>query len=409
MSRKLEVDHAFQGLKVLDFCWVAIGPLITRYLADFGATVLRVESRTRLETLRIAQPFKDGVAGVNRSGYFSALNMGKLGLAINMSQKGSFDLIKKLVSWADIVTENFTPGTMDRWGLGYEQLKNINPNVILFSASMLGYGGPHSKQPGFGPVLTSLAGLSNLTGWPDMAPTPPYGAYTDFLLPHLGVSAIVAALDYRQRTGYGLHIDLSQLEGSLQYIAPTLLDYQLNGHIQERAGNTDDEMAPHGVYPCLGEDRWCAIACETDAQWGQLCVAMGKPELATDQRYSTLEVRKKNEAELDSLVKAWTSENDAYSIMRNCQDLGVAAGVVQDCRDLFGDPQLRYREHFVFTDHPEIGPHAIDGNCFLLSESGAQYQRPAPLLGQHTHQICQEILGLSNEEIARLEEWGILE
>jgi benzylsuccinate CoA-transferase BbsF subunit len=409
MTQDPIIKHAFQGLKVLDFCWVAIGPLITRYLADFGATVLRVESRSRLETLRIAQPFKDGVAGVNRSGYFSALNMGKFGFAVNMAKEGAPELMKRFVAWADIVTENFTPGTMERWGLGYDDLRRIKPDIVMFSASMLGHGGPHSKQPGFGPVLTSLAGLSHLTGWPDRAPNPPYGAYTDFLLPHLGVSAIVAALDNRQRTGEGTHVDLSQLEGSLQYLAPTLLDYQANGRIQERMGNADPTMAPHAVYPCAGDDRWCAIACETDDQWQALCDVLGRPALASEPRYATLDARKANEADLDALVSAWTSDKDAYDVMQQCQAAGVATGVVQNCQDLFADPQLEHRGHFVYLDHPEMGVHATDGNCFTLSESPAAYQRPAPLLGQHTHRICREVLGMSDDEIAALESQGVLE
>ena len=409
MTQDPTIKHAFQGLKVLDFCWVAIGPLITRYLADFGATVLRVESRSRLETLRIAQPFKNRVAGVNRSGYFSALNMGKFGFAVNMAKEGAPELMKRFVACADIVTENFTPGTMERWGLGYDDLRRIKPDIVMFSASMLGHGGPHSKQPGFGPVLTSLAGLSHLTGWPDRAPNPPYGAYTDFLLPHLGISAIVAALDNRQRTGEGTHVDLSQLEGSLQYLAPTLLDYQANGRIQERMGNADPAMAPHAVYPCAGDDRWCAIACETDDQWQALCDVLGNPALASEPRYATLDARKANEADLDAIVSAWTSDKDAYDVMQQCQAAGVATGVVQNCQDLFADPQLEHRGHFVYLDHPEMGVHATDGNCFTLSESPAAYQRPAPLLGQHTHQICREVLGLSDDEIAALESQGVLE
>ncbi len=409
MTDSTEVRQPFQGVKVLDFCWVAVGPLTTRYLSDFGATVVRVESKSRLETLRIAQPFKDGVAGVNRSGYFSNLNVGKLGIAVNMARPGATELMKRLVAWADLVTENFTPGTLERWGLGYEELRLVKPDIILFSASMLGHGGPHSRQPGFGPVLTSLAGLSNITGWPERPPNPPYGAYTDFLLPHLGIAAITAALDHRRRTGQGLHLDLSQLEGSLQYLAPTLLDYQANGRVQERGGNTEPAMAPHGAYPCAGDDRWCAIACETDAQWRALCGVLDSPGLASEPRYATLEARKATETELNALVGAWTSSRDAYDVMERCQAAGVPAGVVQTCEDLFSDPQLRHRGHFVYLDHPEMGVHATDGNCFTLSESPAEYQRPAPLLGQHTHQVCREVLGMGDDEIAELEAQGVLE
>ena len=401
--------QAFAGLKVLDFCWVVIGPMVTRYLADFGAEVVRVESKSRMETLRLSQPFKDGMPGPNRSGYFSNCNVNKLGIAVNMARPGAADFVKRLVRWADVVTDNFTPGTMERWGLGPDALREINPRVVTFSASMLGSGGPQSTHPGYGPVLTSLAGLSHLTGWPDRAPSTPYGAYTDFLLPHLAIAAIVAALDKRARTGEGSHVELSQLEGSLQYLAPALLDTQVNGRPPTRQGNADSAMAPHAVYRCAGADRWCAIACETDAHWEALAALMGCPDMAADARFATLSARKDNEATLDTAVEAWTSGLAAHEVMEQCQRAGVPAGAVQTCEDLFADAQLRHRGHFVRLDHPEMGPHATDGNAFILSETPASYVRPAPLLGQHTRQVCKETLGMADQEIDGLYADGVLE
>ena len=401
--------QAFAGLKVLDFCWVVIGPMVTRYLADFGAEVVRVESKRRMETLRLSQPFKDGKPGPNRSGYFSNYNVNKLGITVDMARPGAAEFVKRLVRWADVVTDNFTPGTMERWGLGPDALHEVNPRVITFTASMLGGGGPRSAQPGYGPVLTSLAGLSHLTGWPDRAPSTPYGAYTDFLLPHLAVAAIVAALDKRARTDEGSHIELSQLEGSLQYLAPALLDAQLNGRAPSRQGNADPAMAPHAVYRCAGEDRWCAIACETDAQWAALAALIGRPEMAADARFATLDARKANEAALDAAVEAWTAGLAAHEAMERCQRAGVPAGAVQTCEDLFADAQLQHRGHFVRLDHPEMGPHATDGNAFVLSETPARYVRPAPLLGQHTRHVCREALGMEDGEIEELYAAGVLE
>lgn len=400
---------AFDGVKVLDFCWVVIGPMLTRYLADFGASVVRVESKTRMETLRLSQPFKDGVAGENRSGYFSNYNVNKLGITVNMALPAAREVILPLVSWADVVTDNFTPGTMERWGLAPEDLRRINPRVVSFSASMLGSGGPHSAQPGYGPVLTSLAGLSHLTGWPDRPPSSPYGAYTDFLLPHLGIAAIAAALEQAERTGKGTHIELSQLEGSLQYLAPVLLDAQANGRAAQRQANEDEAMAPHAVYRCAGDDAWCAIAVVSDAHWRALCGAMSKPLLIEDARFETLASRKANEAALDAAVEAWTRTLSPGEVMERCQQAGVAAGAVQTCEALFADPQLRHRGHFVWLEHPEIGVHATDGNAFTLSATPANYKRPAPLLGQHTRQVCRELLGLSDERIDELYETGVLE
>ena len=269
----------FEGLKVLDFCWVGIGPLTTRYLSDHGATVVRVESQRRVEVLRTAAPYADGVPGINRSGYFANYNSNKLDISVDFSNPEAKRVINRLARWADVVTENFTPGTLERYGFGYDDLKKINPDVIMYSASMLGRGGPYERHPGFGPMLGSLAGFVHHCGWPDRTPVPPYGAYTDFFLARFGASALIAALDYRQRTGRGQHLDLSQLEGALQVLAPVLLDYSVNGREQQRDGNRSPIAAPHAVYPCREPDTWCAIVTETEEQWQALVSAMSSPSL----------------------------------------------------------------------------------------------------------------------------------
>ena len=398
-----------EGLKVLDFCWVAVGPMTTAYLAEYGATVVRVESKRRPEVLRHAPPFGSAGQGLDRSGYFANYNANKYGLGLNMAHPQARDLVKRLVAWADLVTENFTPGTMEAWGLGYADLCQIKPEIILFSTSMLGRGGPYSQQPGFGPVLASLSGMTGLTGWPDRMPTNPYGAYTDFLVPRLAVPTILAALDYRQRTGHGQHLDMSQLEVSLQFMAPLLLDYTVNGREHERMGNRHPAMAPYGAYPCRGEDRWCTIACQNDAEWEALCQVMGQPTWARQERFATLLGRKAHEEELDTLIGQWTREWEAYELMRTLQQAGVPAGVVQTSQDLFEDPQLRHRGHFVFLEHPEVGHHPVQRSEFRLSHAPAEFRSPAPQLGQHTVQVCKEILHMSEAEITALMEAGILE
>ena len=289
-----------EGLKVLDFCWVVVGPMTTKYLGEYGATVLRVESAKRPENLRTAAPFKNRVAGVNRSGYFANNNPNKYGVAIDMRHPRARDLALRMASWADLVAENFTPGTMESWGLGYGALREANPGIIMFSASMMGRGGPLESQPGFGPVLSSLAGLTHVTGWPDRDPVNPYGAYTDFVVPRFAVAAILAGLDYRRRTGEGMHLDMSQLEASIHFSAPFILDYTVNGREQGRRGNRDPGAAPHGTYPCRGDDRWIAIACSTDGEWQALRGAIdptghGWPYHG---RFSTLLGRKSSEDDL---------------------------------------------------------------------------------------------------------------
>ena len=400
-----------EGLKVLDFCWVAMGPMTTKYLAEYGATVVRVESAKRPETLRTAAPFKDGVSGINRSGYFANNNPNKYGITIDMRHPRARDLILGIVPWVDLVTENFTPGTMESWGLGYQELKSVNPGIIMLSASMLGRGGPLERQPGFGPVLASLAGMTHITGWPDRDPVNPYGAYTDFVVPRFAAAAILAALDYRRRTGEGTHLDISQLETSIHFSAPFLLDYAVNGREQDRMGNRDPDASPHGVYRCKGEDRWIAIACTTDAEWQALCRFMdptGQTRIH-QERYSTLQGRKSDEDELDRIIGEWTRGWDARELMEALQGAGVPAGMVNDSRDLFEDVQLTHREHFKYLDHPEIGPYASERSEFNLSRTPGSLDRPAPLIGEHTEYVLKELFGLSDDEYRALKDDGVLE
>lgn len=400
-----------QGLKVLDFSWVAVGPMTTKYLAEHGATVVRVESAKRPETLRGAAPFKDGIPGINRSGYFANCNPNKYGITIDMRHPQAKELALRMATWADLVTENFTPGTMESWGLGFQELRAVNPSIIMFSTSMLGRGGPMERQPGFGPVLSSLVGLTHVTGWPDRDPTNPYGAYTDFVVPRFAVPAILAALDYRRRTGEGVHLDLSQLEASIHFSAPFLLDRAVNGRQQNRVGNRDPGAVPHGVYPCKGEDRWIAIACLSDQEWQSLRDVMARTgnETIEQERFSNFLGRKGCEDELDQIIGDWTKEWDARQLMDTLQMVGVPAGVVNDSRDLFEDPQLKHRAHFQYLDHPEIGPYATERSEFTLSRTPGSLDRAAPLLGQDTEYVLTEIIGVSAEEFRSLESDGVLE
>ncbi len=398
----------FAGLKVLDFCWVVIGPMTTRYFADYGAEVVRVESAHRPDVLRNGEPFAGGKHGINRSGYYANYNSGKMSLTLNMADGRARAIAFRLATeWADVVVENFTPGTIEKWGLGYQAIAADNPRIVMLSASMLGRGGPFDAQPGFGPVLTALSGHTHFTGWPDRTPTSPYGAYTDFLIPHMAISAMVAALDHRDMTGEGQHLDLSQLEASLYFVGTPMMDHAANGRITARDGNRHPSMAPHAAYRCAGDDAFCAIACEDDARWRALCDAMERPGLASDVRFATASARKANEAEVDRIIDGWTSALDAGEVMSRCVDVGVAAGVVRTPEGLFADPQLVARGHFVFMDHAEMGRYASDGNCFVMSDATPVY-RPSPLLGEHTEYVCRSVLGLSQEEYERLKDDGVL-
>jgi len=397
------------GLKVLDFCWVAVGPMITKYLAEYGATVIRVESAKRPDTLRSGAPLKDDIPGINRSGYFANYNANKYGAAIDMRHPKAKDLIMKLATWADLLTENFTPGTMESWGMGFADLKVLNPKLVMFSTSMLGRGGPMEKQPGFGAVLSSLAGLTFITGWPDRDPVNPYGAYTDFIGPKFAVASILAGLDHSRRTGEGMHLDMSQLEASLHFTAPLMLDQAVNGREQTRMGNRDPDAAPHGVYQCQGEERWIAIACFSDAEWQVLSGIIDKSghDWAGQDRFATFQSRKQHEDELDGLMGGWTGGWDSQELMALLQGQGVAAGVVNDCRDLFSDAQLKHQGHYVFLDHPELGIYATERSEVTLTLTPGRLDRPSPLLGQDTHEALTQIVGISEEEYQSLDADGL--
>jgi crotonobetainyl-CoA:carnitine CoA-transferase CaiB-like acyl-CoA transferase len=398
-----------EGLKILDFFWVVIGPMTTGYLAEYGATVVRIESRDRPEVLRSAPPFGGGERGLNRSAYYANYNATKYGFGLNMANREALDVVKRLVQWADVVTENFTPGTMEKWGLGYEELRLIKPDIIMLSASMLGRGGPYSRQPGFGPVLSSLSGMTEVTGWPDHPPANPYGAYTDFIVPRFALPALLAALDYRRRTGRGQHIDISQFETSLHFMAPLVLESANNGHDQTRRGNQHAIFAPHAAYPCQEDDSWCAIVCTNDVEWQALCQTMGAPAWTQEARFATMLERKSNEDDLNALLGAWTQHWVAHDLMQTLQRAGVPAAAVQTNKEVIEDAQLAHRGHFIYMDHTEVGRHPVQRSEFRLSKAQAEHHWPSPRLGQHTVEVCKEILGMSDEEIASLIEAHVLE
>jgi benzylsuccinate CoA-transferase BbsF subunit len=397
------------ALKVLDFCWVAAGPMTTGYLAEYGATVVRVESRRRPDPLHSSPPVATAQGQGVRSGYYANYNANKYALGLNLGSPKAIAIVKRMVAWADLVTENFTPGTMERLGLGYDELRRIKPDIVLFSTSMLGRGGPNSKLPGFGAVLSSLSGLTGITGWPDRDPTNPYGAYTDFIAPRFALATILAALDCRRRTGQGQHIDMSQLESALQFIAPLVLDRANNGRETGRTGNRHEAAAPHGAFPCQGEDRWITITCMTDAHWEALGHVLGDPAWMHEERFSTLLGRKREEDALEGLLAGATRSWDAEPLMQALQKAGVPGGMVHSNKGVIEDPQLAYRGHFVYYDKPDLGRHPVQRSEFRLSKAQAACNWPTPFIGEHTRQVCRDILGMHEAEIEPLIDEGVLE
>ncbi|MBI4241285.1 MAG: CoA transferase [Candidatus Rokubacteria bacterium] len=398
----------FQGLRVIDFAWLAATPITGRLLAEFGADVIRVESALRIDPGRTLPPWAEGKSGPDRSQLFANYNACKRSVALNLSFPRARELARQLIARADIVIESFTPGTMARWGLDYESVRAVKPDLIYLSSCQQGQTGPHSRYAGYGSLAAALAGFNAVTGWQDRDPPSIYGAYTDFVAPHFASSALLAALDHRRRTGQGQHIDLSQLEASLHFLAPEILDYTVNGRVARRRGNADDRIAPHGAYPCAGEDRWCAIVCESEAQWQALCRAMGKPDWCRRPQFATAASRKRHEAELDRLIGEWTATQEAYALMDRLQRAGVPAGVVQSCADLHQDSQLKARGAFVWLEHPEMGRSPYEAWAFRCAASPGRLGR-APCLGEHTEEVLTEILGMTTAELRQLKEQGVFQ
>jgi len=403
------VKQALEGLKVLDFSRVIAGPFMTQYLAQHGATVVRLESMKSPDPERYAMPYKDGKPGINRSGYFSRHNANKYSISLNLSHPRAKEVIERLVRWCDVVVENFAPGKMDKWGLSYQELERIKPDLIMLSSSNQGQTGPSAHVAGYGFTLTSLSGFTALTGWSDREPCQPFGGLTDFIAPCLGAIILLAALEYRRRTGKGQYLDISQYECSVFTLSPVLLDYIVNEHEWGRTGNRCQYAAPHGAYPCQEEDRWCVIAVASEEEWTAFCNVIGKPELAGDPRFSCLERRKKNEDELDAIVSQWTRARTPEEVTTMLQQAGVAAGIVQSPPDLLEDPQLRHRNHFQAIEHPELGYYNHEMPAFRLSDTPAKLSMPAPCLGQHNEYIYKEVLGMPEEQFVQLLMEGVLE
>lgn len=402
-------DQPLAGLKVLDFMWVMAGPAITRVLADYGATVVRLESMTHIDTARTATPFHEDVPDPERSALYWNMNLGKLGCAINISKPEARPIIEDLVRWADVVTESFSPRAMRQWNLDYGHLREINPSIVMLSSCLMGQTGPLHSFAGFGNLAAAIAGFFDLAGWPDRSPAGPFGAYTDYVSPRFGVAALLAALDHRRRTGEGQYIDLSQAEASIHLLAPALLDYTVNGRAFVRRGNADPHMCPHGIYPCEGDDQWVAIACELDDQWRALCPLIGKEDLLSDKALANVEGRLPRADDLDKLVGAWTSERSAVEATDGCQGVGVPAHPVQDSEACWSDPQLAHRGHFVTLEHATAGPITLEGSRIRLSRTPARVGGPPPLVGNDTSYILGEILGYDEDRIADLYALELLE
>jgi benzylsuccinate CoA-transferase BbsF subunit len=400
--------QVFEGLKVADFAWVGVGPQVGRELAEHGATVIRVESHRVPDSLRTFPPFRNGEPGVDRSAFGAAYNTNKYSVSMDLTHPKGLEMAKKLVAWADLVTESFTPGTMAKFGLDYESCKKIKPDLIYFSTCQMGQNGPLKRFGAYGMFGTTYAGFSNLLGLPDREPLPIFNNYSDFIAPWYLTSTIIAALIRRKKTGKGMYVEQSQVEAGVTFLGPTILDYTVNKRIAKRMGNRDPYMAPHGIYPCLGQDRWAALAVTDEAQWKTFCGVIGNPDWTNDQKFFTFLTRKKNEDELDAHISQWTAQYGPEDIMARMQTAGVPCGIVQAAEDLFKDPQLKHRNHFRILPHPVIGDHAYNAPAYCLSKTPNHIHKAAPCLGEDVEYVYKDILGLTDDDISDLFVEGVI-
>ncbi len=400
-----------RGVRVTDFTWIGAGSYTTKLLADQGAEVIKIESSASIDSLRLAPPFKEGIKGINRSGYFSDRNTSKRSMLLNLKQPGARDIALRLIAQSDVVANNFTPGTMERLGLGYEEVCKVRPDIIYLSMSVHGSSGPEHRSPGYGATVIAISGLYNLSGTPDRQPTGTGTNYPDHIpCPTHAAFAILAALRRRRRTGRGQRIDIAETEATIALLGPTVLDYTVNGRVQGRQGNRVPTAAPNGVYPCRGGDRWIAISVETEAQWVALAEELGAPEWVDGERFGSLLARHHHHEELDLAIAQKTRDRDPYELMQRLQGLGVPAGVVQTAKDMIeNDPQMRHRGHWVSLMHPEMGRSIYNAPPFRLDPGPEKLLlEPAPLFGQHTREICSDLLGMTEQEIDRLIQEGVL-
>lgn len=384
----------------MELAWVAVGPQTSRYFADHGATVVRVESHTHFDLLRGTSPFPNNKPSINGSMFYGKYNANKYNASLNMNLPEGRELAWKFIHWADILIESFRPGTMQKWGLGYDAVNRVKPELIYVSTSMQGQTGPFAGYAGVGSMISAVAGFGEISGWPDRMPSPPYGAYSDYFCQRFNATAVMTALYHCRKTGRGQWLEQSQLENSVYLMAPVVMDYIVNGRIARRNGNRLDFAAPHGVYPCQGDDRWIAIAILTEEQW-KAFINLVSSSWIKDKKFTTLLGRKRNEDELDSLIAEWTANDTAEHLESSLQAAGIPANVVEKNSDLYRDPQLTHRQFYKKFNHPEIGtPSYPQQTNFILSKTPREIVRRSPCLGEHNEYVYKELLKLTVEEIA---------
>jgi crotonobetainyl-CoA:carnitine CoA-transferase CaiB-like acyl-CoA transferase len=427
------VPRLLEGIRVIDLTWILVGAGATRLLASMGAEVIRIEPTDprRLDLARYVPPFIHDTPGrpddpygmefslqerIDRAGYYFNNNTGKRGVRLNMNSPQGKELFARLVAIGDVVTENFSAHMMERWGFGYDRLRAIKPDIIYVQMSGMGHTGPDQDYVSYGPTAQAISGLSQQSGLPE--PYPPAGwgySYLDHSGAYYGAMAVLCALHYRNRTGQGQYVDMAQASVGLVLTGTAILDAVVNHRQTVRTGNRSPHRpaAPHGVYPCQGEDRWCAIAVFSEQEWRALCAAMQHPAWTGKPEYATLESRVQHQEALEADLATWTSQYTAEEVMQRLQQHGVRAGVVQTAEDkVRHDPQLQARGYYVPVAHSRFGRLPVEGVPMRFSETGMHpggpTQRGAPRWGEDNDYVYGQLLGLSEAERADYAAKGII-
>ncbi len=397
-----------QGYRVVDFGWVLAGAIPGMILADMGAEVIKVESRQRLDYMRQGRPIIGTERDPELNPMFHNVNRNKLSVTLNTAEPQAVRLARELVAHSDVLLENFSPGVMERLGLGYSALREIRPDLVMVSISSNGQTGPLRDLRAYAPSIGSLAGLDSTSGYPGGRPLGLKHAYADICGAIHAVFAVTAALLQRRRTGKGQYIDLSMLRAAVATMGMGLMEYTMAGRVMAPQGNFDPAMAPYGNYPCQGEDRWVSIAVYTEEEWRGLTEALEHVEWTKDEAFASRYQRLKHRQELDRHLSTWTSGRTAEEVTELLQTHGVAAMPVMDAEERLFNPHFQERGLYQEIEHPVLGTEPIFNLMWKLSITPSAIRRHAPLLGEHNQQIFGDLLGLSHDEIRRLEEANIL-
>lgn len=406
---------ALEGLRILDVTQVWAGPTCTKILGDMGAQVIKVESAKRTDSSRgdalgTAGMYPDNEPGEhpwNRAGLHNDRNRSKMSVCLDLTHPKGVETFKRLVAESDVVTESFRNGVMERFGLGYEALKAVKPDLIMVSLSSQGGTGPERSYGSYGATLEQTAGIASVTGYLGGTPTTSGTFFPDPVVAILGIGTILAAVRQQRLTGQGTYIDLSQREVTTSILGEMVMDYTMNGRTWSPMGNRHIVHAPQGVYPCAGDDAWIAITVRSDDEWIALARTIGRDDLAASEEYATVVGRRAHHDEIDATIARWTQSRAARDVMEQLQAAGVPAGIAQRGSEILVDPHLNERGFWEVVDDPEGGRHTYLSRPFQFSKTPGETRSHAPLLGEHTTQVLRDVAGLNDEEIAELDRLGV--